>query len=444
MQRAFLSSLGLLLAPLSCAVQSNELFQQEDALATATQPVYYGDGRPGTAVSDTCGRHSAVGRVKRSDQSWCSAVLVRNNIALSAQHCGIVANKATLSFPGTRNPDDFKVIKVTSAPDWHGNVNKPDPEDISVLQLEKAVPRHVAQPLWLLMDPPQSTRNGLTLAEYDNPVMDPEPELCGYGGTRKSDSGDGAGTRRYVPAISLEWSSDYCDKVIGEGPCWTYPYWRNGSELDSPDLNYFASGDSGGALIGYVKGLWHRSYYSTTIRAEAVVPALLGILSGNFQSDFVVEKDNGQMIAATFNNSAAVRNMLAQEVYGVPEAPYESIPGPSLAQLALYGAEWGLQIDDRASVYGLNGGYGDVASNPLGWLGCTATPTSATPDVIDEKYFTILGPDSHVGNVWANDNLSFHDRANVHGTAYAEGDIKVTTQAVVTNVQPHQRLTFLV
>ena len=245
----------LLLTPctlnVGCAY-SGGAADQEQPGASTKQSVYFGNyygsgSHPGIADNMTCGPHSAIGMLSTPNFS-CSGVLVRNNIVVTAHHCQPVANVTTFSFPGTINADTFTVTHVAYAPDYEGSLDsssfpngEPGPNDIAVLTLDRAVPRHVAQPLWLLVDPP-ATYPGLSLMPYDNPPDFP-PELVGYGGTQSYNSGAGSGTRRYVPVIGLQWASNTCN-LLSSKYCWADPFWQSADDLNSSQ-NYEAPGDSG-------------------------------------------------------------------------------------------------------------------------------------------------------------------------------------------------------
>ena len=135
------------------------------------------NGQPGTADNSPCGPHSAIGRL----DVGCSGTLVRNNIVITAHHCfPQVGTK--FSFPDVDANFSSTVTKVSYAPNWEGNANTAGPNDIAVLQLDSAIPRYLAEPLWLLIDPPQ-TYPGLSLWPYYNPPYS-SPELVGYGSQR--------------------------------------------------------------------------------------------------------------------------------------------------------------------------------------------------------------------------------------------------------------------
>jgi len=121
----------------------------EQPTSKATQPVYYGWGSPGTIDNSTCGPHSAVGYLEMSGGN-CSGTLVRNNIVITAHHCNVAIGDK-FGFKGTSNADKFTVTKISLAPNWDGPVQVPGPGDMAVLQLDRAVPRYMYSPTWLLI-----------------------------------------------------------------------------------------------------------------------------------------------------------------------------------------------------------------------------------------------------------------------------------------------------
>ena len=191
-------------------------------------------------------------------------------------------------------------------------------------------------------------------------------------------------------------------------------------------------------MIGYVTGLSTGDIYEL-----GTAPILMGSVSGWWTSALYGE---GEMESATFGISPALRAFFVQNVYNVPEAPYTLWAGPSVSDMAIYGTDNGIEIDDRAVIYNNTGGGGVVGSNPIGWLTCPGypnayyTPTTLVPSAQQYHWGTSFGTDVSLQTVWANDTLSFHDRDQVSGQAFAEGDILVTTQASVTYPYPHMRI----